>query len=73
MARSLDVGVWSFRRARRDGWSPLTVGHSTSYQRTDGVATAEYTRPSKTSNDPAVLVVQTSEFNQLFNAPSLGF
>ena len=54
-------------------WSPLTVGRSSSYARADGAATAQYTRPSKTSNDPAVLVVQTSEFNQLFNAPGLGF
>ena len=54
-------------------WSPLTVGQSTSYERADGAATAEYTSPPEASNAPAVLVVQTSAFNQLFNSSDLGF
>ena len=70
-----DFGASDLLAANAQGsrWLELTVGKSESYQRADGRATAEYMRSSKTSKDPAVLVIQTSQFNELVNAPGLGF
>ena len=56
-------------------WSSIAVGKSTEYIRADGKATAQYLRPKKSEHGdrPAVLQIQTLEFNRAFNPDGVQF